>query len=144
MGERPEVVDHYGAYYREFAADVYVEARRAAFGEDVGQNSWLTVDELERFVSRLQLQSTARLLDVGCGSGGPSMRARRIWEAVSCASTTACFAVGTSMGSSPIAERWNGTKWSIEQPSHQPTGTTPPAVRHWRASARAPASSSRR
>jgi hypothetical protein len=53
VGERPEVVDHHGAHYREFAADAYAEMRRAAFGEDLGQNSWPTVDQLERFACRL-------------------------------------------------------------------------------------------
>jgi 2-polyprenyl-3-methyl-5-hydroxy-6-metoxy-1,4-benzoquinol methylase len=70
VGGRQEVVDHYGAHYRAFAAGVYEEVRRSAFGEDIGQNSWLTVDELERFLSRLNLESGTRLLDVGCGSGG--------------------------------------------------------------------------
>ena len=70
------MVDHYGAHYREFAADVYAETRRAAFGEDVGQNSWLTTGELERFGSRLRLRSMARVLDVACGSGGPSCASR--------------------------------------------------------------------
>jgi SAM-dependent methyltransferase len=69
----PQVTDHYGAQYREFAADVYAEFRRAAFGQDVGQNSWLTADELERFAVELQLGSSSRLLDVGCGSGGPAL-----------------------------------------------------------------------
>jgi hypothetical protein len=69
VAERPRVVDHYGAHYRDFAADVYAEVRRAAFGEDVGQNSWITVDELDRLVSRLELGPETRLLDVACGSG---------------------------------------------------------------------------
>ena len=102
MAERPEVVDHYGAHYREFAAEVYAEVRRAAFGEDVGQNSWLTLDELERFVSRLQLQSTARLLDVGCGSGGPSLR-------VAC--LTECQIVGVELYDEAVAE---GTRLAHE------------------------------
>jgi SAM-dependent methyltransferase len=80
MADRPDVVDHYGAHYRHFAADVYAAMREAAFGVDIGQNSWLTVDQLERFVSRLQIQSTARVLDVGCGSGGPSLRVAQLTE----------------------------------------------------------------
>ena len=95
MGERPEVVDHYGAHYREFAADVYAEMRRAAFGEDLGQNSWLTVGELELFVSRLELQSSGRLLDVGCGSGGPSLHVARL---------TGCQVVGVELSDEAVAE----------------------------------------
>jgi SAM-dependent methyltransferase len=95
VAERPAVVDHYGAHYREFGAEVYADVRRAAFGEDVGQNSWLTVDELERFVARLQLQSTARLLDVGCGSGGPSLRVARLSD---------CCVVGIEFSDEAVAE----------------------------------------
>jgi len=75
--EKREVVDHYGAHYRDFAADVYSEVRRTAFGEDIGQNSWLTLDELERFQSWLELGPSARLLDVACGSGGPALHVAR-------------------------------------------------------------------
>jgi SAM-dependent methyltransferase len=77
VGERPEVVDHYGAHYGAFTAGVYEGVRRSAFGEDIGQNSWLTVDELDRFLSRLDLRPTTRLLDVGCGSGGPTLQVAR-------------------------------------------------------------------
>jgi len=102
VAERPEVVDHYGAQYREFAADVYAEVRRAAFGEDIGQNSWLTVDELERFISRLELRPTARLLDVACGSGGPSLRIARL---------TGCQVVGVELYDEAVAE---GTRLAQE------------------------------
>ena len=77
MADKPDVVDHYSAHYRDFASEVYAEVRRAAFGEDVGQNSWLTLEELDRFLSRLQVRAAARLLDVGCGSGGPALYVAR-------------------------------------------------------------------
>jgi SAM-dependent methyltransferase len=73
-----EVADHYSAQYRQFADDVHAQVRRDAFGEDIGQNSWLTVTELERFVSWLDLRSSSRLLDVGCGSGGPVLHVARM------------------------------------------------------------------
>jgi SAM-dependent methyltransferase len=95
MAKRPEVVDHYSAHYRDFAADVYAEVRRAAFGEDVGQNSWLTLDELDRFVSRLQLRPSAHLLDVGCGSGGPTLHVAR---------RTGCQVVGVELYEEAVAE----------------------------------------
>jgi SAM-dependent methyltransferase len=93
--EGPEVADHYSAHYRGFAADVYAEVRHAAFGEDVGQNSWLTVDELDRFVSRLGLRPGDRLLDVACGSGGPSLHAARL---------TGCEIVGVELYEEAVAE----------------------------------------
>jgi SAM-dependent methyltransferase len=70
---KPEVAEHYSAHYRDFAADVYGDVRREAFGVDVGQNSWLTVEELERFGSLLKLDRSVRFLDVACGSGGPML-----------------------------------------------------------------------
>src|SRR4051812_18213276 len=44
------------------------------YGEDLGQSGWLTADELERFARWLELGPESRLLDVGCGSGGPALR----------------------------------------------------------------------
>jgi tRNA/tmRNA/rRNA uracil-C5-methylase (TrmA/RlmC/RlmD family) len=95
VSDRPEVVDHYGAHYREFAADVYADVRRAAFGEDIGQNTWLTVEELQRFVSRLGLRAAARLLDLACGSGGPSLRIAQLTE---------CQVVGVEIYDEAVAE----------------------------------------
>jgi SAM-dependent methyltransferase len=92
--ERPEVADHYSAHYRDFGADVYAEVRRAAFGEDVGQNSWLTLPELERFGSQLELGRGARLLDVACGSGGPALHL---------AGQTGCEFVGVELYDEAVA-----------------------------------------
>ena len=69
-----DTVDHYGASYGQFATDLYAEVRRAAFGEDIGQNGWLTADEQELFLDWLALDPDDRLLDVACGSGGPTLR----------------------------------------------------------------------
>ena len=50
---------HYSAHYREFADEVYSALRRAEFGDDFGQNNWLTLPELERFASQLELAQGA-------------------------------------------------------------------------------------
>jgi ubiquinone/menaquinone biosynthesis C-methylase UbiE len=73
-----ERVDHYGATYGEFADRLYTEIRAQAFGEDIGQTGWLTVDEHDLFLSWLGLARNHRLLDVACGSGGPTLRAARL------------------------------------------------------------------
>jgi 2-polyprenyl-3-methyl-5-hydroxy-6-metoxy-1,4-benzoquinol methylase len=67
-------VDLYGASYRNFADDLYAEIRREAFGDDIGQTSWLTAEEQDLFVSWLGLTKSSRLLDVACGSGKPTLR----------------------------------------------------------------------
>jgi SAM-dependent methyltransferase len=50
------------------------QVRRLTYGDELGQSGWLTVDELERFAEWLQLGAGSRVLDVGCGSGGPALR----------------------------------------------------------------------
>jgi SAM-dependent methyltransferase len=77
MSEKPELADHYSAQYGQFGAQVHAQVRRAAFGQDIGQNSWLTVAELERFSSSLELGNSSRLLDVASGSGGPALHLAR-------------------------------------------------------------------
>lgn len=75
--DNSEHVDHYGATYGEFASQLYAEIRREAFGEDIGQTGWLTSDEQDLFISWLQLGEESTLLDVACGSGGPTLRIAR-------------------------------------------------------------------
>ena len=70
---RPKTA-HYDAAYGNFHADLYAEIRRDAFGEDIGQTSWLTAEEQDRFLGSLELTRGKRLLDVACGSGGPALR----------------------------------------------------------------------
>jgi 2-polyprenyl-3-methyl-5-hydroxy-6-metoxy-1,4-benzoquinol methylase len=84
----------YDANYGHFDVDVYEQVRREAFGEDIGQNSWLTVDEQERFLAMLGLSAGQKLLDVGCGAGGPVLRA---------AARTGCSVVGVDVHEQAIA-----------------------------------------
>src|SRR5215471_21818242 len=59
--------------FDEFGRGVLEEIRREAFGEDIGQFSWITADELRGFLGELNLTPDAHLLDVACGSGGPAL-----------------------------------------------------------------------
>lgn len=68
------ISSQYDANYGNFQTGLYEEIRQEAFGEDIGQNSWLTADEQDRFISLLNLTSSKNLLDVGCGAGGPALR----------------------------------------------------------------------
>lgn len=74
---RTPAVDHYGAQYGHFASPLYADIRAAAFGEDIGQDSWLTAEEQDLLISWLGLTPEAILLDVACGSGGPALRIAR-------------------------------------------------------------------
>src|SRR5688500_20242605 len=46
---------------------------RETFDNDIGQNSWMTVDEYDRFIGLLNLGSDAHVLEVASGSGGPAL-----------------------------------------------------------------------
>jgi SAM-dependent methyltransferase len=70
----PAARAHYDASYRNFHTDLYAEIRREANGDDLGQTSWTTADEQDRFLHLLNLSPTRALLDVACGSGGPALR----------------------------------------------------------------------
>jgi SAM-dependent methyltransferase len=67
-------VDHYGAHYGNFANDLYAEIREEAFGADIGQTGWLTANEQDLFIGWLGLSESDHLLDLACGSGGPTLR----------------------------------------------------------------------
>jgi cyclopropane fatty-acyl-phospholipid synthase-like methyltransferase len=67
-----EHVPLYASAYKGFT--VREQVRRATYGDDLGQSGWVTSDELERFAEWLGLGAGSRLLDVGCGSGGPALR----------------------------------------------------------------------
>ena len=65
---------YYDAHYGNFETELYSDIRREVFGDDIGQNSWLTSSELDAFLCWLNLSSERRALDVACGSGGPALR----------------------------------------------------------------------
>lgn len=67
-----EDVPLYASAYAGFG--VRDRVREATYGDDIGQSGWVTADELERFAEWLGLNRESRLLDVGCGSGGPGLR----------------------------------------------------------------------
>ena len=46
---------YYDTTYGNFQTSLYQEIRREAYGEDIGQNGWLTADEQNKFISWLGL-----------------------------------------------------------------------------------------
>ena len=79
---------YYDANYGNFQTELYTEIRREAFGEDIGQNSWVTAQEQDMFLGWLDLSTGKTLLDVACGSGGPALRI---------AARTGCSVVGIDL-----------------------------------------------
>jgi SAM-dependent methyltransferase len=67
-----ERVDLFYNTYSNFTEQVLAAIREETFGRDIGQNSWLTADEYDRFISWLQLEPDRHVLEVASGSGGPA------------------------------------------------------------------------
>jgi SAM-dependent methyltransferase len=91
MSKRVEVYD---TTYGNFSNKVLQEVRRDAFGDDIGQNSWITTDEFLRLLKHLELKSTSNVLEIGCGSGGPSLFMAR---------TFGCHVTGIDINEKAIA-----------------------------------------
>ncbi|HSJ65884.1 MAG TPA: methyltransferase domain-containing protein, partial [Gemmatimonadaceae bacterium] len=71
-------VRHYDAQYGQFASTLYADVRATAFGENIGQNGWLTAAEHDLFIEWLGLETNSRLLDVASGSGRTTLRIARL------------------------------------------------------------------
>jgi SAM-dependent methyltransferase len=87
--------DLYGSTYGNFATQLYSTIRAETFPEDLGQNGWLTADEQDLFIEHLKLGAKSQLLDVACGSGGPTLRI---------AQKTGCAVQGIDAHEKAIAE----------------------------------------
>ena len=61
----------YDCFYEQFDSPLMQRLRREAYGQDIGQHSWVAADELTQDIARLRLTRASRLLDLGCGPGGP-------------------------------------------------------------------------
>jgi SAM-dependent methyltransferase len=66
-------VDLYNSTYGNFKEQVLTEIRQETYGEDIGQNSWITTDEYDTFYSWLSLLAGDHVLEVASGSGGPAL-----------------------------------------------------------------------
>jgi SAM-dependent methyltransferase len=66
-------VELYDNVYGDFASEAEAAVRRATYGEDMGQSSWLTAKEWLGFADRLAIGAGSAVLEVGSGSGGPAV-----------------------------------------------------------------------
>jgi len=71
MATAAQRADEYEAFYREFDSPLMRQVRVEAYGEDIGQHSWVDAGELREDSCRLGLVATSRLLDLGSGPCGP-------------------------------------------------------------------------
>jgi SAM-dependent methyltransferase len=69
----PDPVNLYDNVYADFAGTAESAVRHEAYGEDLGQSSWLTAREWLEFADRLGIGPGADVLEVGSGSGGPAV-----------------------------------------------------------------------
>ncbi|HTI36777.1 MAG TPA: class I SAM-dependent methyltransferase [Vicinamibacterales bacterium] len=66
-------VDLYNNIYGDYESDAEAAVRKATYGEDIGQSSWMTATEWLGFGDELRVQLDSRVLEVGSGSGGPAV-----------------------------------------------------------------------
>lgn len=66
-------IDLFNSTYSHFTERVLDVIRKETFVNDIGQNSWMTVDEYDRFIALLKLKSDDHALEVASGSGGPAL-----------------------------------------------------------------------
>lgn len=66
-------VDLYNSTYGNFQQQVLAEIRRETYGDDIGQNSWITTEEYDAFYSWLNLSPGNQVLEIASGSGGPAL-----------------------------------------------------------------------
>jgi SAM-dependent methyltransferase len=90
----PERIDLFDSTYQHFTERTLDAIRKDTFGVDIGQNSWLTVDEYDRLLPQLALAPTSHVLEVASGSGGPALYVAR---------TFGCRVTGIDANESGIA-----------------------------------------
>jgi len=90
----PKRIDLFDSTYAHFTERVLEAVRLETYGRDIGQNSWLTADEYDRFLSWLALGAAHHLLEVASGSGGPARYA---------AERTGCRVTGIDVNESGVA-----------------------------------------
>lgn len=70
----PTPVDLYDHAYGQYPWDVYAQIRLETYGEDLGQTSWVTLQEANDIPRLLTLTAGSQVLEIGCGSGRYALR----------------------------------------------------------------------
>jgi len=96
-------VDLYDNIYGDYASRAETAVRADAFGEDIGQSSWITAADWLRYADQAGVRDGSKVLEVGSGSGGP---------AVYLASHRNCSVTGIDINEHGIG---NGTRLARER-----------------------------
>ena len=86
--------DFYGAQYSRFAGDLARAMRRAVYGADLGQQGWRDAEDEAAIAELVAAGPPGPVLDVACGSGGPSL---------ALAERTGCQVTGIDIEAAAIA-----------------------------------------
>ena len=65
------LADSYEAFFREFDSPLMRLIRQEAYGEDIGQHSWIGAEEVREDIKQLHLTAPSELVDLGAGPCGP-------------------------------------------------------------------------
>jgi SAM-dependent methyltransferase len=100
--------DLFYGVYKNYGEDLYKKIRKETFGEDIGQNSWLTADEYRNIFSILTLSSDKKVLEIASGSGGP---------AVFMVTETGCHLTGMDVNENGVenSKKLAGESWLNEK-----------------------------
>ena len=89
-----ELATGYNSTYLSFDSPLMRQIRVEAYGEDIGQHSWISAIEIRNHIQALSLTKESAFLDFGCGPGGPlTFIAREI----------GCRAVGVDLSAPALA-----------------------------------------
>jgi len=88
------LTEFYDTTYGGFAEQLNAAIRSEAFGEEIGQTSWLTADEYRRFFAWLEIGPSSEILEVASGSGGPALFMAR---------ETGCRVTGVDLNDAGVA-----------------------------------------
>ena len=117
--------DEYEAFDREFDSPLMRQIRLEAYGEDIGQHSWVSAAELREDAHRLRLSQATRLLDLGSGPCGPItfLMAQSGCSGVAVELSPAAIRVGHTRATSlAVQDRFAGVVADLNDPLPQELG----------------------
>jgi SAM-dependent methyltransferase len=130
MKDRPYPRDSrnpsYDAAYEAFDSPLAQQMRAEAYGEDIGQHSWVTAGDLRADIALMNLSPAMQVLDLGCGSCGPLtfIMSRAGCRGVGLDVSAAAIAAGEARASAQgLGERITLQQADLNEPIPLPDGS---------------------